>query len=583
MPNRRHARRTHRDAVKLAAVGNHQGALAVYAHAVAEFRGCLVVHPQDRGTRSDFAELLADLAVSHTAVGEVAEAYAARRERVSITAGLDAGPVERAAARLDLAEAAVGAGRLMTAATEADAALGLLDEVDPAEPASPGFTILADAIARAARVFARAADPDLAVGAADQASRMLLAARRAAPESGAEGTAVEGTADLLRESLRLAAALHAAAGRAAHAQGAAELLKRHFPGVEPMSVPIPLTLRVALEAAMRMGVFGDRRLIDRLCPDPAGPGAPATISARCDPALAAVALHTVEPAVDALAPTHPNLAWRIATEVHYLLTAADRVGERNLHLNFRDHGPAWLAMLMALTATGKQGPILTDLATALAELCDRLRTRHAAAVHEPLVIAATRFIATHGDSAHNGSADGDRAPGEGTTRLPVGAEPAGCVELEEFAGGEGAQVLVEGGEPVLAEGFGPPGLDGVEQSGRAVEDVHALAGEAYDFAAGVARVGGAFDVALLLEAGDGLAGGLLADAQAGAEFDGGGAVDADGLEHEAVHGPDAGVAFAGEFGVDLVDDGAEGREEPQRELVAGGRLNHVRQPGLLYR
>jgi hypothetical protein len=398
MPNRRHARRTHRDAVKLAAAGNHQGALAIYAHAEGEFRGCLAVHPEDRGTRSDFAELLADLAASHAAVGEVAEAYAAQRERVSITAGLDAGQVERAAARLDLAEAAVGAGRLLTAATEADAALGLLDDVDPADPGSPGFTTLADAIARAARVFARAADPDLAVGAADQAARMLIAARQAAPGGfGADGIGLDGTAVLLRDSLRLAAALHAGAGRAGHARGAADLLSRHFPGVAPPSAPIPLTLRAALETAMRMGAFFDPGLVERLCPDPAGRDAPVTVSARCDPGLAAVALHTVEPAVDALAPTHPNLAWRIASEVHYLLTAADRLGERNLHLNFRDHGPAWLAMLMALTATGKQGPILNDLAAALAELCDRLRTRHAAADHEPLVVAATRFIQVHGD------------------------------------------------------------------------------------------------------------------------------------------------------------------------------------------
>lgn len=398
MPNRRHARRTHRDAAKLAAAGNHQGALAVYAHADGEFRGCLAVHPEDRATRSDFAELLADLAASHAAVGEKSEAYAAQRERVAITMSLQTGPVERAAARLDLAEAAVAAGRLLTAAIETDAALDLLDDVDPADPTSPGFTTLADALARSARVFARAADPDLALGAADQAARMLIAARRAAPGGfGADGIGLGGTAVLLRDSLRLAAALHAAAGRGAHARGAAELLAKHFPGVEPVAAVAPLTLRGALETALRMGAFLDAGLIGRLCPDPAGHAAAPTVSARCDLGFAAVALHAAEPAVDALAPTHPNLAWRIATEVHYLLTAADRQGERNLHLNFRDHGPAWLSMLMALTATGKQGPIMGDLATALAELCERLHTRHAAADHEPLVIAATRFIAVHAD------------------------------------------------------------------------------------------------------------------------------------------------------------------------------------------
>jgi hypothetical protein len=86
----------------------------------------------------------------------------------------------------------------------------------------------------------------------------------------------------------------------------------------------------------------------------------------------------------------------------------------------------------------------------------------------------------------------------------------------------------------------------------------------------------------LLEARDGLAGGLLGDAEARGEFDGGGALGADGLEDEAVHGAHIGVAVAGEVGVGGIDDVAEGGEEPQWEFVSGGRLNHDRQPGLLY-
>lgn len=385
MPNRRHARRTHRDAAKLATAGNHQGALAVYASAAAEYRGCLAVHPGDAATRADFAELLADRARSHTAVGEAGEAYAAQRERVAIVTALETDPRQRSLARLDLAEAAARVGRYFTAATEADAAVSLLDETDPTDPHSPGFADLAAALARAARLFHRAADPDLAVGAADQAARMLIAVDR-------EG-------ELLRDSLRLAAGLHAAAGRTALARGAADLLAKRFPDVEPVAANAPLTLRAALQAAVRMGAFADPALIDRLCPDPAGRSAALTISSRCDLGFAAVALHAAEPAVDVFARTrpHPGLAWRIATEVHYLLIAADRQAERNLHLNFRDHGPAWLATLLALTVTGERGPIMADLATALADLCDRLHTRHAAADHEPLIIAATRFVKAHTD------------------------------------------------------------------------------------------------------------------------------------------------------------------------------------------
>ncbi|WP_157974691.1 hypothetical protein, partial [Glycomyces dulcitolivorans] len=124
---------------------------------------------------------------------------------------------------------------------------------------------------------------------------------------------------------------------------------------------------------------------------------PPTVSARCDLGLAAVALHAAEPAVAALARTSPAMAWRIATEVHYLLAAADRHGERNLHVNFRDHGPVWVAMLMALTDASKRGPLMADLAAALTGLCDRLHTRHAAPEYEPLVRSAQRFIAAHQD------------------------------------------------------------------------------------------------------------------------------------------------------------------------------------------
>ncbi|WP_158299879.1 hypothetical protein [Glycomyces paridis] len=383
MPNRRHARRTHRDAARLAAAGNHRGALAVFAGAVAEYRGCLAVHPDDRGARIDFADLLADRATSHTALGELAEAYAAQRERLELTEGLDTDRTERAAARLDLAEAAARTGRILTAAVEADAGLGLLDDTDPTDPAAPGFGALAAALARAARIYYRAADPDLAVGAADQAARMLMA-------SG-------GADDLLRDSLRLAVALHTAAGRGAHARGAAALLAERHPGAEPLAPPQAPSLRAALEAAIGMGAFADRGLVDRLCPDPAGRDAPVTPGARCDLAFAAVALHGAEPAVTALAAVHPDLAWRIATEVHYLLCAADRGTERNLHLNFRDHGPAWLAMLMALARTGRRGPLAADLADSLTDLCERLHTRHAAADHEPLMRAAGRFIDAHRD------------------------------------------------------------------------------------------------------------------------------------------------------------------------------------------
>ncbi|MEU6860042.1 hypothetical protein AB0B28_14360 [Glycomyces sp. NPDC046736] len=381
MPNRRHARRTHRDAAKLAAADNHQGALAVYAAAAAEYRGCLAVHPDDHLARTDYTAMLAERGASHTRLGEHAAAFTAHIERVHVAGPLDLTPADRADIHLDLADTATRAGRLLTAATETDTALSLLDDTDPHDPASPGFAHLATALARAARVYARAADPDLAVGAADQAARMLIA--------------TGGHDALLRDCLRLAAGLHHAAGRTGPARGAAGLLAERFPGTEPLTGAPALTFRSALDAAQSMGLFPDTALIARLCPDPADRGAAATAAARCDLGFAAVALHAASQTVDTLAPMHPGLAWRIATEVHYLLHAADRQAERNLHLNFRDHGPSWLAMLMALTTTGKTGPIMDDLATALADLRERLHSRHAAAGHAPLVAAADRFIDLH--------------------------------------------------------------------------------------------------------------------------------------------------------------------------------------------
>ncbi|RRR98361.1 hypothetical protein [Glycomyces terrestris] len=385
MPNRRFARRTHRDAVRLAAAGDAAGAQAAFAAAAAEYRDRLDRHPGDRGAREDFADLLAARAGAHAAAGDAAGAFAAEAERHRVAGPLGAPAPARARQRLDFAEAAVRAGRLLTAAVQADAALHGLEDTDPTDPAAPGFADLAAALARAARVFGRAADPDLAVGAADQAARMLLASGR--------------RDELLRDSLRLAAALHAASGRGAHARGAKDLLGKHFPDAAPAPAPNLVTLRGALQAAAGMGAFADAALVRRLCPDPAGRGAPPTVSARCDLGLAAVALHAAEPAVEALARTSPGLAWRIATEVHYLLVAADRQGERNLHVNFRDHGPVWVAMLMALADEGQRGPLMTDLAGALAGLCERMHTRHAAPEHEPLVRSAQRFIAAHRDGA----------------------------------------------------------------------------------------------------------------------------------------------------------------------------------------
>ncbi|WP_026931625.1 hypothetical protein [Glycomyces tenuis] len=390
MPNKRHARKTHRDAARLASAGNHQTALTGYHRAAAEYRDHLRTRSDDESARTELAELLAQVAASENALKQPGRAAVALTERLRHLRELDRPRTELAEVELDLAEAHLRAGHLLTAATAADSAVRSYDRRDAVDPSGPTFWALAAALARNARILHHAADPDLAVGAADQAARMILAI----PGQGDEAA----RRDYLRDVLGLAVELHAAAGRDAYARSAARLLAEHFPGADPAaphrSAAPPLTLRAALVAAGRLGVFADANLIDRLCPDPVAHDAPPAISARCDPGLAPVALHAVGGAVEALRVSHPALAWRMATEIHYLLAAADREGERNLRLNFRDHGPVWLAMLLALTdAVRRQRDLAADLAGVLADLVERLRSRHAA--EGALVASAAKFIELH--------------------------------------------------------------------------------------------------------------------------------------------------------------------------------------------
>ncbi|WP_026925150.1 hypothetical protein [Glycomyces arizonensis] len=389
MPNKRHARKTHRDAARLASAGNHRTALTGYHRAAAEYRAHLKTHGGDDAARGELAELLEHIADAEHALGDHARGAAALTERLVHLRELDRPRTLIAVAELDLAEAHLRAGHLLSAAVRGDDAVRSYDRRDAADPASSEFGHLAAALARNARILHRTADPDLAVGAADQAARMILAM----PDE------IEDTArlDYLRDVLGLAVELHTAAGRAAYARSAASLLAKHFPDAGPAAAVggPPLTLRAALTAAGRLGAFADANLIDRLCPDPVAHDAPPAVSARCDPGLAPVALHAVAVAVDDLRSSHPALAWRMATEIHYLLSAADREGERNLRLNFRDHGPVWLGMLMALTdAVARRPNLAADLAGVLAELLERLRSRHAA--DGVLVAAAMKFIEVYG-------------------------------------------------------------------------------------------------------------------------------------------------------------------------------------------
>ncbi len=389
MPSKRHARRMHRDAARLASTGNHRTALAGYRRAAAEYRAYLQTRTGDHTARTELVDLLADVSTAEQALNEHARSAAALTERLDHLRELDRPRAQIAAAELDVAETHLQSGHLLTAATRADSAVRSHSRRDAADPHTAAFWDLATALARNARILHRTADPDLAVGAADQAVRMLLAA----PDRDRDPRG----RDYLRDALGLAVELHTAAGRTAYARTAARLFESRFPEAGPAAAAAaapPLTLRAALTAAGRLGVFTEANLIDRLCPDPVAPDAPPAVTARCDPGLAPIALHAIGPAVVDLRTSHPSLAWRMATEIHYLLTAADREGERNLRSNFRDHGPVWLGMLMALTEGVARRPNLAaDLSAVVTDLLGRMRSRYAG--EGPLVEAAQRFVNAH--------------------------------------------------------------------------------------------------------------------------------------------------------------------------------------------
>ena len=381
MPSRRVARKAARDADRLVRIGDHPAALAALEHAAAEYRSLLALRAAP-DLQQELAAVLEQAASSHAETGDRSAAAAALTERLGLLSDLGEPAASLGRAGLDLAETHLAAGHLLSAATRADEAVRDHDRADEHD-SQDAFAGLAAALARNARILAVAGDPDLAAGAADQAARMLLTLTVPTGQQ----------RRLLNDSLVLAVRLHGAAGRTSLAAGAQRLLDRHFPDtgrVRP-ETERPLSLRAALTAAARLGALGDTGLIDRLCPDPASRSAPPAISARCDPDLAAVALHAVAGAVEILQRSHAPIAWRMATEIHYLLVAAERQGERNLRLNFRDHGPTWLGMMLCLTGTAARSPALgADLAGVLEQLLERMRLRHAAGGHDQA--AAERYI-----------------------------------------------------------------------------------------------------------------------------------------------------------------------------------------------
>ncbi len=115
MPNKRHARKTHRDAARLASAGDHRSALTGYRRAAAEYRAYLRFRFDDDAARTDLADLLGGIAEAETALGRHAGAAAALTERLACLRELDHSRSLRNDVELDLAEAHLRAGHLLSA------------------------------------------------------------------------------------------------------------------------------------------------------------------------------------------------------------------------------------------------------------------------------------------------------------------------------------------------------------------------------------------------------------------------------------------------------------------------------------
>src|SRR3984885_12584752 len=93
-------------------------------------------------------------------------------------------------------------------------------------------------------------------------------------------------------------------------------------------------------------------------------------------------------------------------------------------------------------------------------------------------------------------------------------EPAGDVEPEPLRRGDVSQVGFQGAQPLRPDDPGPAGPQLVEYPRRPVQRVEGAAGEPYNLAPGVGRVGRALQVAQPLQVVDRLARRLLGDATA---------------------------------------------------------------------
>src|SRR6266702_15580 len=150
--------------------------------------------------------------------------------------------------------------------------------------------------------------------------------------------------------------------------------------------------------------------------------------------------------------------------------------------------------------------------------------------------------------------------------VPLTTEPARDVEPELLAPHHEPQPVFQVGQAASAQRARPPEADVLEDHRGQGQHLDTARGEAGQLAPPVGVVAGAPHVAEFLEPVDGLARGLLGDAEPAARLGGRGPAQSDRLQGEAVRRAHVGMAAAGQFGVQLVDDRPEAAEQQQRQL-----------------
>src|SRR6266581_8773787 len=145
-------------------------------------------------------------------------------------------------------------------------------------------------------------------------------------------------------------------------------------------------------------------------------------------------------------------------------------------------------------------------------------------------------------------------------------EPARDVEPELLTRHHGPEPVFQVGQAASAQRARPPGADVLEDHRGQGQHLDAARGKAGQLAPPVGVVAGAVHVAEILEPVDGLARGLLGDAEPAPRLGGRGPAQPDRLQREAVRRAHIGMAAARQFSVQFVDDRAEAAEQQQRQL-----------------